>query len=172
MNILAQIIGISAVVFYLLSYQCKRRRNIIVVNIISRILYVVQYVLLGAFVGAALDFSGMIASFAAEKKDKFINKRFGKVIPYVMAVLLVAVGLSVYENVFSILAICGILLETTAFWITNETKIRIVSFLAAPFWLVYNIVNQAYGSAIGCVLAMVSIAIAMVRYDLRGKKNG
>lgn len=172
MNILAQIIGISAVVFYLLSYQCKRRSNIIVVNIISRILYVVQYILLGAFVGAALDFSGMITSFAAEKKDRFINKRFGKAIPYIFAILLVAVGLSVYENVFSILAICGILLETTAFWMTNEKKIRIVSFLAAPFWLVYNIVNQAYGSAIGSVLAMVSIAIAMVRYDLRGKKNG
>ncbi len=172
MKLLAQVLGISAVVFYLLSYQCKRRRNIIAVNIISRILYVVQYLLLGAFVGAVLDFLGMITSFAAGKKDKLFKLKFGKVIPYIFAVVLVVAGLLVYENVFSLLGICGILLETTAFWMTNETKIRIVSFLAAPFWLAYNIVNEAYGSALGCILAMVSIAIAIIRYDIRGKQNG
>jgi len=60
-----------------------------------------------------------------------------------------------------------VLLHTSAFWITNEKTIRKISFLGSPFWLVYNLVNCAYGSAIGDILTMVSIGVAIYRYDIK-----
>ena len=57
---MAHILGILAVAAFLLSYQFKTRRNIIAVNLISRVLYVLQYVFLGALDGAALDFAGFL----------------------------------------------------------------------------------------------------------------
>ena len=68
MNILAFIIGLAAVACFLLSYQMKKRKGIILINATSRALYILQYILLGAFDGAALDISGMIASLLAGKE--------------------------------------------------------------------------------------------------------
>ena len=58
MKEIAFIVGIFAVCLYLLGYLQKNRKNIIILNLSSRILYIVQYILLGAFEGAALDVCG------------------------------------------------------------------------------------------------------------------
>jgi len=62
MNYTAFITGLAAVIFYLLGYQQKKRKNIILFNVISRILYIIQYILLSAFEGAVLDIAGIISS--------------------------------------------------------------------------------------------------------------
>ncbi|MBQ9112738.1 MAG: YgjV family protein [Clostridia bacterium] len=75
--LITQIVGLSAVGTFLLSYQQKKRRNIIFCNVLSRCLYIVQYLLLGAISGAILDILGAVASVIAEKKDSsFIKKHF------------------------------------------------------------------------------------------------
>ena len=66
-DIIPQIIGLLAVATFLLSYQQKKRNNIILFNVISRCLYILQYVLLGAFAGAALDILGAVSSVIASK---------------------------------------------------------------------------------------------------------
>ena len=69
--IISQIIGFVAVGLYLLSYQLKKRKQIVWVTCISNLLYVLQYVLLGAFSGAIMDMMSTVSSFfAAKKTDK------------------------------------------------------------------------------------------------------
>ena len=68
MQITPQIIGGLAVAAFLFSYQQKKRNNIILFNTVSRCLYILQYLLLGAFSGAVLDVMGAISSVAAGKK--------------------------------------------------------------------------------------------------------
>ena len=166
---MAHILGVAAVVTFLLSFQFKKRKSIIAVNLTSRFLYILQYVLLGAFEGAVLDFIGLVFSFFAGYKEKeFVAKNF-KAIMIVINLFLLAVGIALYENVFSIFAMLGIIFEVIALWLTKEKDIRILSLFAAPFWLVYNLANSAYGSVVGNVLVMVSIIIAMVRLDFNKK---
>ncbi|MBQ9984705.1 MAG: YgjV family protein [Oscillospiraceae bacterium] len=168
---IAHILGVLAVVTFLLSFQLKTRRNILIVNLTSRLLYILQYIFLGAFEGAVLDFMGFLLSFVAQYKEKeFISKNL-KVIMIAVNALLIVAGLALYENVFSIFAIFGIVFEVSALWLTKEKNIRILSLIAAPFWLVYNLTNAAYGSVVGNVLVMFSIGIAMLRLDFR-KENG
>ncbi len=169
--IIANIIGVLAVVLFVLSYQRKTRRGIILCNILSRGLYVVQYLLLGAFEGAVLDILGMGVSLLAQKKDTPAIKRYLPAVIITTDIVVVAVGLCLYENIFSLLPICGVLLHTGAFWMTKERRIRAVSFLGSPFWFVYNLVSHAYGSAIGDAMTMVSIAVAIVRYDVLGREG-
>lgn len=171
MEILAQILGILAVVTFLLSFQFKKRRNIITVNVISRCLYITQYILLGAFEGAVLDFSGAVSSVIASHKEKSFIKKHLKLIIVLINIVIVGAGIALYENIYSIFAIVGIVLEVGALWITEEKKIRRLSFWAAPFWFVYNFMNRAYGSALGCVLVMISIIIATLRYDVKRQKT-
>lgn len=162
----AQIVGIAAVVLFLLSYQQKTRKRIITVNAISRVLYIVQYIMLGAFAGAILDVLGTLSSFLAQKKDKGFIGRHKRICFIGINILILVSGVVTYKNFFTLFSIAGVMLHTIAFWINNEKSIRLLSFTGSPFWLVYNFTSKAYGSAVGDVLTMVSILVAIFRYDI------
>ncbi|MBR5280512.1 MAG: YgjV family protein [Clostridia bacterium] len=162
-----QIIGFLAVATFLLSYQQKKRKQIILLNVTSRVLYILQYVLLGAYAGAVLDILGAFSSVLAGKKHTpFMRKYLRIILPAVTAVM-VAAGVTIailnrsYLDLFSLV---GVLLHTSAFWMDRERAIRVVSLLGSPFWFVYNLMSRAYGSALGDILTMGSILIAMFRY--------
>ena len=166
-NIIAQIVGLVAVAIFFLSYQQKKRNNIILLNVISRCLYILQYLLLGAFSGALLDIMGAIASAIAGKKDiPAIKKHLKAVIIALDFSIIVAGGILAFysKNWLDIFPIFGVLLHTGAFWMSDEKMIRRISLIGSPFWLVYNFLSHAYGSVVGDILSMCSIIIAMIRY--------
>ncbi len=172
MYLAAQVVGIFAVASFLLSYQMKKRRHIVLINALSNVLYVLQYIMLGAFEGAAIDVLSTVSSFAAHNKDKGIVGRWKKPIFILLNIAFIAAGLALYKNVFSLCAIAGAILQTGALWITKEKTIRLVSFVGAPFWLIYNLTSGAYGPALGSALCMVSIGVAIYRYDIiKQQKN-
>lgn len=165
--IVPQIIGILAVISFLLSYQQKKRRNIILLNTVSRVLYILQYLLLGAYAGAVLDVLGAVSSLLAARKHKGFIARHTKAVLFSMNAVIVLAGLAICilnRNPLDLLPIAGVLLHTSAFWISDERIIRRVSLLGSPFWLVYNFASRAYGSAVGDLLTMVSIVTAMIKY--------
>ena len=106
---MAHILGILAVVTALLCFQLKTRKNIIAVNLTSRFLYIFQYILLGAFEGAALDFCAFVFSFVAKNKNNTFIAKHIKLIIIAINIVLIAVGFVLYENIFSIFAILGVM---------------------------------------------------------------
>ena len=168
---MAHILGVLAVITGLLSFQLKTRKNIITANLTSRILYILQYVFLGAFEGAALDLCGLVFSLVAKYKDTPFVSKYLKLIVLFTNLIIFAVGFALYENVFSIFAILGVFIEVMALWHTKEKNIRFLTLFACPPWLVYNLTNSAYGSVIGNILLMVSIAVAMLRLDFKKGEN-
>ena len=167
MKLLPQIIGLLAVAMFLLSYQQKKRTNIILFNVISRCLYILQYLLLGAFAGAVLDILGALSSVVAGKKHTpFIQKHTRAILLAVNAcIVLAGVGIAIANRSWlDLFSLAGVLLHTSAFWISDEKIIRRVSLLGSPFWFVYNFLSRAYGSAIGDILTICSILIAMFRH--------
>ena len=126
-------------------------------------LYVAQYILLGAFEGALLDITAFVVSLLCCGREKtFVKKHFALTV-ILANVAIIAVGLLSYRDLSSLLPIFGVIFETLALWLTKERHILIVSLLGAPFWLVYNLLNAAYGSAIGNVITLVSISVALLR---------
>jgi hypothetical protein len=169
-----QIIGLLAVATFLLSYQQKKRRDIIVLNVISRCLYILQYLLLGAIAGAVLDVLGAISSMIASKKDSAFVKKHTRLIFILVNVTIIGAGLTVCivkRSIIDVLPILGVLFHTCAFWLSDERVIRRVSLAGSPFWLVYNFISRAYGSAIGDVLTIVSILSAMFKYRKKNKNQ-
>lgn len=167
MEIIPQILGLLAVAAFLLSYQQKRRQNIILLNVISRCLYIAQYLLLGAFSGAALDILGALSSVIAGRKHTPFIRRHQTAVLLGMNACIVAVGVTVAlfnRSWLDLFSLTGVLLHTGAFWLSNEKVIRRVSLLGSPFWFIYNLLSRAYGSAVGDLLTIASILIAMVRH--------
>lgn len=174
MLIISQVIGVAAVALYLISYQLKKRRDIVWVTCISNALYVLQYILLGAFSGAIMDFMSTVSSFFAAKKNDYPFKKFARALAALNMIAIAAVGLaSAYaqRDPIELIPIAGALLQTGGLWCNNEQTIRKFGLCSAPFWLVYNYISQAYGAALGSVTAIVSIVVAMVRYRKKDKDN-
>lgn len=170
--IISQIIGLAAVALYLLSYQLKNRRQIVWSTCLSNALYVLQYILLGAFSGAVMDFLSALSSFFAGKKNAPWFKRYSKLIAVLTFILIAAAGIIltvVQKNSVELIPIAGALLQTGGLWFEDEQTIRKFGLASAPFWLVYNFISQAYGAALGSVLAICSSSIAMIRYRKRRK---
>lgn len=171
MQTAAFITGLCAVCFCLLCYQFRNRKAIVTCNVISRALYVLQYLLLFAFEGAAMDLSAIPASMlAARKHTPFVCKH--KMLLWIAGnIVVVVIGLLFWENSISLLPILGVLLEINALWLTKEKYIRLVSLASVPFWMSYNLLCGAYGSAIGNVLMVGSILTALYRHDRPGAKK-
>lgn len=167
MLIASQIIGLAAVGLYLLSYQLKRRKRIVWVTCISNALYVLQYILLGAFSGAVLDFLSAVSSFFAAKKNDAPFLRYRKWLAASNLLLIAAAGIIsavLQRDPIELIPIAGALFQTGGLWFDNEQTIRKFGLMSAPFWLIYNFISQAYGASLGSVLAMISVITAMVRY--------
>lgn len=173
MTLAAQIIGLCAVAAFIFSYQLKGRRAIIFLNASSRVLYVLQYLLLGAWEGALLDVVAFFISLLYRECDRgFIKKHFLLTVILSNAVI-IGLGMLTYQSLYSLLPILGVIFETLALALRGERGIRAVSLLGAPFWLIYNLASGAYGSAIGNVITLVSITVAIIRYDvLKREKSG
>ena len=170
MDTIALIVGLAAVALFLLSFQFPKRRAIIACNVASRVLYILQYLLLGAFEGAAMDISAIPSSvLAARKHLPFVTRNRWGILAGVNG-FIIALGILVWQDWLSWVPIVGVLLETNAMWFTREKHIRLLSLACLPFWLFYNVRCGAYGSALGNVLAAVSIVSAMLRYDLFPQK--
>ncbi|MBE7035893.1 MAG: YgjV family protein [Ruminococcaceae bacterium] len=170
MEKIAFVIGIIAVILYLSCYQQKKRSRIILFNATSRVLYIIQYILLGAFEGATLDILGTISSVLAQKKNTPFIKKNMKWFIVGLNLLIIGAGLPLYKNIFSLFPLIGVILHTDAFWMDDEKRIRQISLAGSPFWLIYNFVNQAYGSCVGDVLSIISLVTAMFRYDFKKKR--
>ena len=165
--IVPQIVGLAAVALFLLSYQMKTRGGIIAMNLTSRILYVAQYLLLGAISGAVLDVLGSLASVVAQNRDKGWIQKHLRLVFILVNLAIVGTGVTIAiinKSPLDLLPIAGVALHTGAFWLTKEKAIRIVSLVGSPFWLAYNLASRAYGSAIGDFLTMGSIVIALIKY--------
>lgn len=170
--IISQIIGLAAVGLYLLSYQLKKRKQIVWTTFFSNVLYVLQYILLGAFSGAVMDTLCTLGSFFAGKKHSPELRPYIKWIAVINLVVIAVAGVSiavVQRDIVELLPVVGTLFQTGGLWCENEQTIRKFGLCSVPFWLVYNYITQAYGAALGSVFVMVSAVTAMMRYRKKRK---
>ena len=164
MKVISFLVGLVAVGLYLLCFQLKSAKQIVACRVLSSLFYVLQYCLLLAFVGAAMDAAALVTSFIAYKKDTPFVTRYRIPILVLIHLGIVAVGLWLYVNPISLLAMAGVLFESASNWMKKEKTIRLVSLFGVPCWLVYNVAVGAYGAAVGSLLALISVITALIRY--------
>ena len=171
LEIIATVIGGIAAAVYVASYQCKKRNWILVLGALSRVLFILQYILLGAFSGAVLDLIAILAALIAGKKDHpTVKKLLVPIIVGIHAAILVA-SVLLYQSWYDIFVLLAATFCVAALWFSRERLIRAVSLCSSPCWLVYNLSSKAYFSAVSDTFAILSLLVAIWRYDIRKKKE-
>ena len=168
MELVAQIIGIIALVCSVISFQQKTHKIMLVFQLLATVLFSVHFALLGAYTGAILNGIAVFRSVVFMNKDKKWAKNKAWLILF--CIVSVAAGAMTWDgSVISIFPVFGLLFTTVAFWIKTPKYVRMTAFPSSPLWLAYNIINRSYGGAITEIINMISIIVAMIRLDFKKK---
>lgn len=171
-NVIIQAIGFAAMAFLLISFQMPTKKKILFVQIIAITLYVIHYFLIGLlYTGSQTGFiMNIIALFRVIVfyfEDKPWFKRY--TLSTIFIVIAVYIGIRTWSNVFSLFPILAAVNSTISLNVKKEKWFRVVIFQTSPLWLIYGVYSKSYSGIIGEVLNMISLIIAIIRYDVLHK---
>ncbi len=157
---IAQTIGISAFIISLIAYHRDKKEKILFSMVISNILNLLHYILLGAF-------SGCITKIIAIFRDIIIiNKRknkilSSKIILLIFLMIYILAGILTYNDIWSIFPILAAIIYLIPIWNGNELTVKKAAFLCYFFWLIYNIFVFSISGIISNIVSIISTFIAI-----------
>lgn len=177
MEIVAQIIGIFAMVFNVLSYQQKQQKHVIAFQLIGSALFTVHFFMLKAYMGGLLNAVGIVRAIVFIKKDFFKSENIlwliGFEVIYALSYLatftLLGTNFTFASAVKEILPLVGMTATTVAFRSKSAKTTRLLGLISSPSWLIYNVVSLSIGAVCCEVFSLISIFIGIFRLDRTAK---
>lgn len=167
MNIIAQIVGIVAMFFSVFSFQMNKHKQIMIMQIIATALFGVQYFMLGAYTGMALDAVGVVRGLVFYHRDKAWASHRSWVVLF--AVAFAAAGIITWQGPVSLLMTIAMVMNTFSFSFTKPKLVRSTILLSSPLLLIYNVLTGSIGGVINEACVEASSVIGLIRYDIKGK---
>ena len=168
MDYVIQGIGLLGAVFAFIAFQCKKHFAIMIVKMCSALCFVVQFALMKAYTGLAMNIFGV----AVLVTDAILVAKNIKTLPFVIisSMLCVALGVFFWVSTASLLAIAGELIVTVACGIKNPQYLRYVYFFGSLCWLIYDSIYFTLGGIITEVFSIISIIIATISFIVKKDK--
>lgn len=173
MKLLAQAVGILAMLCAVISFQGKRNKSILWLQFLSNLLFLLHYTLLGAAIGAMMNVIAVIRSQVYLHRERLRTDRpiflIGFIALYLLSYVLQFTVFgkepSARELFFSALVIIASIIYTVGFHINDPKNIRKYNLIGAPLGLAYNLSVASVGACCMEVFKIVSILTAMLRLD-------
>lgn len=173
LEIIAQIIGLFAMFFNLFSYQQKTRKGAITCQLCGTILFTINFFMLGATVGAIMNFIGAVRAVIFINKEKLKADHIGwfagftaiYIASYIFTFTVLDKEPTAVNFILEFLPIIGMIATTHSYRLTDAKAIRKFGLISSPVWLIYNIANFSVGAIVCEILSLVSIISGIIRLD-------
>ncbi len=162
--IIAQIIGILALIILMLSFQKNEKKLLLKYQIISSFLYALQYVFLGAYTGSLMNLTCMVRNFIF---NKYNNKKVPIHWLIIIVILMIVFLLISYIRTISLLPMLAVVLYSIAVWYGNLKLIRCTEVISCTLFIVYNIRVLAITGLIAIMIELIAALIAIYRFDIK-----
>lgn len=166
--IIAQIIGIAAMMMNVFSLQCRSNQNFFRCQTAGGVLFTISFIMLGAWSGAMMNVYGILRPELL-RREKIAASKW--VLPALLALLIcfsVALLFFPDEKWYLVLTVFTAQTAGTCFmWSQNGKLIRLGQlFLVSPLWLTYNFLLPvpSIGGVIAEMINILSVLIALFRY--------
>lgn len=178
-EIIAQIIGIIAMMFNILSYQGKKQRTVITMQLFGASLFAINFLMLGATIGGILNILGVIRAVVFIFKDKLKANHISWLISFTATYIAVYIlnftvfgkEPTVFNFIIELLPVIGMLALNIGFSLKDSAGIRKCGLVSSPAWLIYNIFAGSWGAIICETFTLFSIFIGMFRHDKNNIKK-
>lgn len=177
-EIVAQAIGIVAMIFNILMFQNKTGKGAIAFQLIGASLFTFSYFMLGATVGALMNIIAVVRNLVFLFRERlradhplwlaaFIAMYLGA---YVLTFTVFGKEWTLASGVLEFLPVVAMTVATVSYRHTDAAVIRRYGLVVSPTWLVYNAANVAIGAIVCESLSVASIVIGMLRLDREAKE--
>ena len=173
--LMAQAVGLLAIVLGTLSFQCKRTGALLLCQTLGNAAFVVHYWMLNAYsaclgqvvliINNLLLYGGWTSKVSALK--------------WICAAAAMGVSLTTWKDGFSFLPGAAAVVTVLTNWTFRGGTIRLGKLLVScPIWVVYDLHVRSWSGILCELIAMASAAISVHRYgwrdpkDSEGKRSG
>lgn len=156
------VLGFISVGLFFYSYQCTQKRKLMVIQTVATALSCVQYLLIGAFSGFALNVVCIIRNFTFYFRDK--NKSTELITPILFACGMAIVSVFSWEGIHSLLIVLGLVVNTVCMGICDAKSFRKTILISSSLILVYNVFAASYSGILSESISLVSVVIGIIRY--------
>ena len=166
MFILAQILSFTAMLINMIAVQLKTKKQILLTIVVSNLLFIVSYILLGAYVGAltcgtvAIE---IIINTILEDKGKTTPKLF--IILYL--VISVLLGIITFGSLIDLLPIVASILFILTLIQAKEKYVRLLILGNSLSWIIYDFFVSAYLAGVSDLFVIASTITAIIKYDTK-----
>lgn len=154
MNVYAQIIGLLAIIIWVLSIRKTKKKDLVFLQIISNALYGIQYTLLGGISAACMNYLSTLRCAIYYKNIKQ-KKKTPAYIMGTFVVIMIIIGIFSYNGILSTIPVFITCLYAYSLWQPNMKLLYGIIIFAAVLWIIYNSYMGAYASVIGNVLEII-----------------
>lgn len=167
-DVLVEAIGVLGIIASVISFQCKKHNRLLLFRSANESLFALQYGLLGAYTGMAMNIIGVARNIVftklVEKNKSTIPARVAFSAAFV---IFIAVTWSGFK---SLLSGTAKVISTFAYGSTNFALTRVLIFITSTSWFVYNLLVKSYAGCACELLTLGSIVVSLVRYGMNKKK--
>jgi len=164
-DFVVQLIGFVGLFMSILAFQFKKHGQIVLCKMSSEFIFAVQYLFLGAWTGAILEFLSVFRNVLFLRLVK--KNRSTTPVIFIFGLFVLITGFASYSSTLSLLPIGAKLLTTVSYGLKNEKWLRIITLPSCILWIIYNLIVGSVAGAIGDTVSLLSILLAVYKYDIR-----
>lgn len=167
--VIAQIFGFIAMALQIFSFQFKKHKVIMTMQVISSIFWCLHYLTLGVYTALAINIIHGIRNYVYGLREK--KNLNSKIIPAIFIIFTVCSSIYTWSSWWSLLAMTASLFSTIANWQKDTNKLKLISLPREILWITYDIINKSIAGACSDAFAMISIFISFYRISRENKKG-
>lgn len=162
---LIQAVGFVGMALCVGSFQCKNTKKLLFFQMTGNFIYVIQFILLGAYSGCAVLVFQVLSNLplCLEKPDR---RAWGGLKWFFVTAIVIASALT-WKDMFSSFPAAGAVASVLSSWSRNGKKIRLAKlFIVGPGWLIYDVYARSLAGILAEAFALCSTLISIYRYGL------
>ena len=150
--------GIAAAFFLTTAPLFRSRTNVLMVQLLAGAAFAVHYAALGIAVASLVNLIGCAQTVAAMFAARSVNSR---ALGFVFAALMVVIGLVYWQGPISLLSVIAMSLIAIGRMQQDQIALRALLLSGSGFWLVHDILGQAWIAVIADVGSITAGAAAL-----------
>lgn len=161
---ISQILALLSFIISLIAFHRDKKEKILSNMILSNILNLIHYLLLGAFSGVLTKIIAILRDYIIinKKNKKILNSKYTLII---LIVLYIFAAIFSYNNIYSLFPIIAALIYIVSIWNGNALRTKKTAFFCEFLWLGYNIFVFSIVGIFSKIIAIISTYIAIKNYS-------
>lgn len=162
MYIIGQILGFIAFIVSIYAYQRVKKRDILLCMVISNIINLIHYFLIGAYSGSITKILAILRDLFIVLKEK--NKSLSNLL-FLIIFILIYIGVSIYTftNILSLFPLIAAIIYIIPTWLGDSKTVKKTALFCYILWLIYNIYVLSIAGVIANIVSIASIIIGFKR---------